>query len=565
LAAICGKLGCTLQPSASSNLQVRGFLITLVPCLACAAGASAQTDVRREYREGQKAERQGRTFDAWLHYLRARVGAPGDPMYARAAENLRVAAAQALAAAGRESDARQLVGMDPADDSSPLLVPPPPEENPRSIQNLREPVQLKPDRVISNFSYKGTLRGAYEEVAKRFGLRTLFDDDFKGRGDREVRFEIDDVDFPHAVVALNDVAEAFIVPISEGMFLVAEDTQAKRAELDPVAATTIDIPEAMKPEEVQELVQAIQQTLDMKRSFLSASTHSVVLRDSVRKVNMAREMYEAMAHPKGEVTVDVEVIVLNGNRTVEIGANLPQTYPITNFSQFWNVQPPEVTPEVASSMITFGGGNSIFGVTLGPSSVTAKLDRGEGRTLQRMTLRAAHGSEAEMNIGERFPIITSSFSAPVSTDDDAAGFIQPIPSITYEDLGLTLKMTPAIHSGSEVTLKMAAEFKLLAGPSVNGVPILANRTFESQVRLEEGQAAILGGMTLLEQRNSRNGFNWLAQIPWVGRLFRTTTRRYNQQDLIVSVTPHIVRLPASEIEPSLTIRFGPEDRPLPPF
>jgi type II secretory pathway component GspD/PulD (secretin) len=214
-------------------------------------------------------------------------------------------------------------------------------------------------------------------------------------------------------------------------------------------------------------------------------------------------------------------------------------------------------------MVALGGGDSVFGVTVGPSALTAKLARGEGRTVQRLSLRATHGSEAEMNIGERFPIINASFSAPIGVDAGDSGYIQPIPSFTFEDLGLTLRVTPNIHGGGEVTLQLAAEFELLAGGSVNGVPILANRTVESQVRLKDGEYALLGGMTVLEERNSRSGLAGLAEIPYLGRLFRSTTRRYNQSDLVVVVRPRIVRLPASEIEPSLTIRFGPEDRPLP--
>lgn len=545
---------------------MRTVALALSVWMACAT-AFAQVDARREYRQGRKAERQGQAFDAWLHYLRARVAAPGDPLYARAADNLRVAAAQALVTAGREGDARDLVGMDPPDDS-PILRPEKDEDDPRDVRNLREPVALKPERVVSDFYFEGTLREAYDEVAERFGLRTLFDEDFKGRGDREVRFEITNVDFAQAIVALNDVAQAFIVPISGRMFLVAEDTQAKRTELDPVAAATVDIPEAMKPEDVQELAQAVQQTLDLKRSFVGAGGRSVVMRDTVRKVNMAREMYQALAHPKGEVLVEVEVIAVNNDRVVEIGLNPPTAFPITNFAQFWNVQPPELTDEAASSMVTLGGGNSVFGITIGPSSLTAKLDDGQGRTIQRMSLRATHGAEAEMNIGERFPIINASYGPSVIDDAiqdeiDGGTLITPVPSFTFEDLGLTLRFTPTIHSAREVTLQISAEFKLLAGPSVNEVPILANRSFESQVRLEEGQEAVLGGMTVLEERNSRSGLAFLAEIPFLGRLFRSTSRRYNQNDLIVVIKPRIVRLPASEMQPSLTIRFGPEERPLP--
>ncbi len=539
---------------------MRSVLIVVLLCLAPAA--PAQQNAREHYRAGQQAEEEGRQLEAWLHYLRARVANPSDPLYARAADNLRIAAAQALVTAGRGDDARRLVGMAPAEDSQPVAIEEP-QDDPREVRRIREPVSLRHERVVTDIYFKGTIREAYEHVAERFGLRTLFDDDFQGRGEREIRFELFDTDFPDAIVALNDVAQAFIVPISARMFLVAEDNQSKRGELDPVAAATVEIPEAMKAEEAQELAQAVQQTLDMKRSFLTAGGRAVALRDTVRKVRMAQEMYRAMAHPRGEVLVEVDIIQVDNDRTVEIGLDPPTSFPITNFSQFWHVQPPELTPEAASSMVALGGGDSVFGVTIGSSVLSAILSRGQSRTVQRLSLRAAHGSEAEMNVGERFPIINASFTAPTGVDVNDSQFLRPIPSFTFEDLGLTLRITPTIHSGSEVTLQLAAEFKLLAGGAVNEVPILANRLVESQVRLHDGEYAMLGGMTVLEERNSRSGLAGLAEIPYLGRLFRKATRRYNQSELVIVIRPRIVRLPASEIEPSLTLRFGPENRPLP--
>ncbi|MCA9644408.1 MAG: hypothetical protein KC492_27130, partial [Myxococcales bacterium] len=112
----------------------------------------AQVDARREYREGQKAEREGRDLEAWMHYLRARGAEPSNETYSRAVANLRVAAAQALAATGREADARNVVGMDPPEDSPRNQADSDEEEqDPRDIRRLREPVQLQPQRVISNF------------------------------------------------------------------------------------------------------------------------------------------------------------------------------------------------------------------------------------------------------------------------------------------------------------------------------------------------------------------------------------------------------------------------------
>ena len=124
-------------------------------------------------------------------------------------------------------------------------------------------------------------------------------------------------------------------------------------------------------------------------------------------------------------------------------------------------------------------------------------------------------------------------------------------------------MTPTVHSSREITLQIEAEFKLLAGGAVNGIPILANRSLQSQVRLEEGQSALIAGMGIAERRVNAAGPAGLAEIPILGSLFRRKTDRMNVSDLLVVVTPRVVRLPPSETARELSIRFGPEQRPLP--
>ncbi|MCB1022590.1 MAG: hypothetical protein KDC27_21855, partial [Acidobacteria bacterium] len=145
---------------------MRALAAVLIVGLACALAAPAQVDARREYREGRKAEREGRDLEAWMHYLRARGAEPANETYAHAAANLRVAAAQALAATGREADAREVVGMEPTPDS-PVVKADDAEDDPRDIRRLREPVTLEPQRVVSTFYLDGTIREAYEQVAER--------------------------------------------------------------------------------------------------------------------------------------------------------------------------------------------------------------------------------------------------------------------------------------------------------------------------------------------------------------------------------------------------------------
>lgn len=533
-------------------------LIAALLLLGSTAWPQSPAQARKEYNLGRKAEKQGRVFDAWTHYAAARAADPNNLDAIRGYEALRIVAAQTLAAGGNLEAAQQL--DEPGDyryEEAPLAVIAPDRRKPIPIT---EPVELEPENKRADFAFKGKASEAYEALAEEFGLRVIMDEDFKG--DEVIDAELEFTDFAHAVVLLNDLSGAFIAPITTNLFLVAEDNANKRQQLDPVAAVSIPIPEAMSPEETNEIVQAVQQTLDIKRSFVSASAQQVVLRDSVRKVRIAQELYRHLSQPKGEVMIEVDLIAANSDRRVQAGITLPTAYPVTNYSTIWNNQPPSITDD-ATQLLAIGGGQTVFGVTIGSANLQATLSqRGQGQNLQRFRLRASHGMAAELHIGERFPIINASFQAP-DLDPGQPPAQVPVPSFTFEDLGLSFKVTPTVHGTREITLLIETEFKLLAGGSVNGVPILANRSFTTQVRLEEGETAVVSGMTVVEARNSGSGLAGLAELPWIGKLFRSNTVQMNQSDLLLTITPRLLRLPGSEIEKPLEIRYGPEERPLP--
>ena len=171
-------------------------------------------------------------------------------------------------------------------------------------------------------------------------------------------------------------------------------------------------------------------------------------------------------------------------------------------------------------------------------------------------------------VGERFPIINARFSAPISTDeiDDSINngtFREPFPSFTFEDLGLTFEMTPQIHSAKEVSLEISIEVKQLTGAAVNDIPVLSNQQLQTSARLREGEVALISGLAVLERRRTKSGLAFLSRIPWFGNAFSRNFMETNQDHLIIAIRPRVVRLPAGEIEPSVTFRVGPEERPLP--
>ncbi len=532
--------------------------MTVLLCLTLATAASAG-EAQQQYKLGRKAEKAGRDVEAFLHYQQARAQDPSNREYIAAASRLRdVSMGFLTAAAAQATPAHEPAIQDRIPE---LLARLGDDIDPAA--DLTEPVKLDYEDVVTSFRYTGTIQGAYEEVAKRFGLRVMFDDEF--RGSERIRFFLDDVNFANTIFSLNDVASALVVPITEKLMLVASDTQTKRQELEPVTAANVPLPEATTPEAANEVTQAVKGALDINRLMVAASRQYVTVRDTVRKVRIAKALLTHLLQAPGEVVIQVDLISYNRDRQVDLGVTLPTSFPITNFSTVFNAQAPDAGD---APLIGIGGGDTVFGVGLGDASLVAKLQQGEGNSIQRMQVRAMSGKQADIKVGERYPIAQSQYSAAVITGDIQGGIDNgtlrpPLPSITFEDLGLSLTVTPTVHSSREITLQLEAEFKLLAGGAVNGIPILANRSLKSQVRLVEGESAVIAGMGISERRRNADGPAGLAEIPILGRLFRQKTDRLNTSDLLVVVTPLLVRLPPSESTRELTIRFGPEQRPLP--
>jgi hypothetical protein len=428
----------------------------------------------------------------------------------------------------------------------------------QEVRRLRPPVELTPDLKLSSFRLKGSIQETYEKVAREYGLDVLFDSDYQGS--QQTRFELSGCDFQEAILALNDVADSFIVPISPKLFLVAADNAEKRTELEPVIAVLQPIPDTMTPEEVTELSQAVQQSLEMKRLQIDTTRRQVFMRDTVTRVRLAQAMLAHLSKPRAEVVLDVELYAVSESDRLRLGLGLPSAFPIENLSTLWNNQPS--VAEGITHLLGIGGGKTVFGLAIGSSSLVANRLTTESRLVSRFRVRASSGMAASLHIGEKYPIINARFSPILDESGQAPGAVEPFPSFTFEDLGLVLDMVPVVHSAREVSLQFEVQFRLLTGSTANDIPIISNREFKAYARIVEGEMAVISGIGVSETFRVRTGVVGLSEIPWLGNLFKRHTRERLTRDLLVLMQPHVVRLPPAEIAPTLTLRYGPEQRPL---
>jgi Flp pilus assembly secretin CpaC len=195
---------------------------------------------------------------------------------------------------------------------------------------------------------------------------------------------------------------------------------------------------------------------------------------------------------------------------------------------------------------TFGGGLTLSGVTLPASSIHLSANNALTRTVDDVLLRAGHGKAATLKVGERYPIVSSQFSATsaassvLSSLGLSAGTATSIPSpqFSYEDLGLTLKATPQVH-GNVVSMDYELTLRSLGATQTNGLPLITNREMKGTISTDDGEAVVIAGLVDKGEIASINGIPLVSMIPAIGKAFSEETKQKTYDELLVVVTPHI--------------------------
>lgn len=531
------------------------FLRALAVCLcASALCAGAGNDfAERLFKAGQRAERSGDTLHAYLLYARAAALDPANVTYAMRRSALQGAAALA-------GDAK--LGPDPAlvaDDDDDTLDPPQTEPlTARDRLEAREALPV-PKLVASadkkSFDLKGDARTIFEKVAEAYGLLVVFEADYQTPP--QFTFRMTDVGYEDAFRALESVTNSFMVPVNPRLALVARDTTQKRAEMGQTMSVAIPIPERMTVQDAQEIITAVQQTLDIRRISVDPTRHVVFLRDQVMKVNAARQIFANLSQIRPQIEVEVEFVSVVKNSSLDYGLNLPNQLSLVNFGKFMNN-----TPSIASgfsTFLTFGGGMTLFGLGVTDASAFATLSRATADTDLKAQIVALDGQAATLHVGDKYPLITNGYYGNTTGSGQVYA---PPPTVTFTDLGLVLKVTPTIHDGGEVSLDLEAEFNVLgAGSSFSGIPVISNRKFTGKVRLRDGEWAVIAGLVQTSDNQTATGFAGLMNLPLIGRILRQNTRDKTSNETLLVLKPHLVTLPPWEFVQH-PIWIGTETRPI---
>jgi hypothetical protein len=520
--------------------------------LVLAAGAWA-AEASELYKQGRKAEKAGHMARAYLLYSQAAALEPNNHLYWS-----RTLALQTQASLEAKVNPKSAEALPDSDEEEPA---PPPQATPEDLAEAQKPLpptSLDGRPLRMDFTLKGNAKTLFEAVAHAYGLDCVFDGDYQAT--QTIRFQMDQADYREALHALEAATGSFIVPLSSKLFLVVKDTPQKRKEEEPYAAIIVPLPEPTSTQDLTAMITAVQQACGIQKVAWDSQKNVVVMRDAVSKVLPARRLFEDLLHPRAQILFDMEFLEVDRSKMIKFGLALPNSFPLVSFSDFLHS-----APSIASNLsgiLAFGGGESLIGLGIADAQLIATLSRSNSKILVQATARALDGQPATMHIGQQYPVLTAGYYGPASFS--GPGAYTPPPSFTFEDLGFSLKATPHVHGTEEVTLSIEAEFKVLAGAALNGIPVINNRSLKSDVRLKMGEWAVVSGLMQAQDARTIAGIAGLANIPLLGPLTRTTNKTEESQDVLILLRPTLITLPPSEYV-THEFRMGAETRPLTPL
>ncbi len=531
-------MNCTGGVPGASSLMLR----TICLLLAAATLLSADETAYQLFQAGRTLEKAGELTRAYVYYAQAAALEPKNKEYRGRAEAL-------------QSRANAVVNV-----TAPEL-PEPSDGDVISDSDLREAREMLPPPRLNgkpgkqSFDLDADPRKLFEFVGRNFGLAVLFDQEYPAEAGKRVKFKVDDVDFREALRLLEVATNSFVIVRNQLLFMVAKDTQQKRVELEPNISLIVDLPETVSAQEIQELARSVQQAMEIQKFQVDNTRKIALMRDRVSKVAPAQQLFRQLLFQRPMVEIEVEVVNFNRNGSSNYGTNLQDKASLVDFGSIWNSTP----PAAAANTVTFGGGKTYTGVGISSAAVFATMTKAWGQSMMKSQMMTVAGQPVTFHVGDRYPILTSGYFGTVTGNTGNGVTYTPPPSFQFEDLGVSIKVTPQVHGMDEMTLEIEAEFKLLSGTALNNIPIISNRKFNSRVRIRNGEWAIMAGLTTQTDSLSFNGPWGLSQLPFFGKFFRNNTRSLDENDSVLVLKPHLLSLPASE-EPVKGFYVGTESK-----
>ncbi len=524
----------------------QGFLIPLLLLAAGVAGCATS----RHFTAGETAERLGRYDDAVAHYARAVAEDPSDSAAALSLTRAKLRAAEGHAREAERLAAQQdYPGAEDALRAAIILAPSETSYQERlaiiqeavegqaeetralTLAELKKEALTRPlgldmpedARAPASFVFRdASLRYVLLTIGEIAGVNVAFDEDFV---DQTVSIEAEDSSFEDVIRSLTETTGHFFRVESPHLITVVPDTQNKQLQYERQVAQTFYLSSA----DLVETADTLRIVLGIRQIAQHAGTNSITMVDTWEQVRSAQRIIEALDRSPGEVVVDVELMEVNRTHLEQYGIPL--------LSAGAEGISAALTPRL-DTVLQNPYERSNLQITGLPGAIL-NLVRSDSDThvLANPQLRASDGKPALADFGERVPVPVTTF-APFAAGGLAQ---QPTTTFEYENVGVSIEVLPRIHHDDSVTLEIKVRLDNVSGTGYSGLPTFGNRNVETTLRLRNGETSMIAGLIRQEERSSLSGLPGIADIPVIGRLFGQNSDNLTESDIILTITPRIVR------------------------
>ena len=446
-----------------------------------------------------------------------------------------------------------LAAQQAAQGSKTLNTNPPQDET-----ILSAPPELKPlSREPINLKMTNDARVVYETIAKLAGLSVIFDPDFTTR---RITAELPNVTLEQALDAVSMESKSFWKPVTPNIIFVAPDNAQKRKDIEDEVVRTFYVSNTLTPQDLTEIVTGLRQLLDLHRIQQVNAQNAIVIRDTPDKLVLAGKIIRDIDKAKPEVMIHVQVLSANLDRLRDLGilpgqsvtlAFTPRTSVTPNSSSSSGSSTSTTTPNPQITLQNLKHlSTADYSLTLPGAVANFVLTDNKTRIIQDPEIRVTDGQKATLKIGNRVPVATGSFQAGVGVGvGGGAGVVNPLVNTQFQyiDVGVNIDVTPRVHPDNQVSMKLSIEISSIAGTSnIGGInqPVISQRKIEHDVRLKEGEVSVLGGLIERTETKNQNGIPGFAEVPLAKYLFSDNTHQIQDNEVLIVLTPHIVRLPS---------------------
>ncbi len=437
-------------------------------------------------------------------------------------------------------------------------------------------IHLEPRSDRATFHYTGDVRGLFTQVSAAYGVTAQIDDSVQAR---QVRFNVDDVDFFTALNLAGRVSKTMWAGLDAHQMLIAADNVENHKQFDHMSLRTLILPPHSTPQEATDLVTTMRNMFDLRFVNSGQTADTVEVRGPQPVLEACSALLEQLSNQRPQVMLDIRVYQISHQMTRNIGVHIPNTFnmfniPAVALAGLAGQNIGDLINQLVASgginavgssalsgllaqlggqqnsifsqpLATFGGGLTFSGVSLDHLSAALSLNESWVRSLENMSMRASQGTDATFHLGEKYPILNASYAPIFNSPQISAvlgnqSYVPPFPSVSYEDLGLSMKAKPTVHGDGSVSLQLELQVRSLTGQSNNGVPVISNREYKGSINLKDGEPAVVAGEISKTDTRSMSGIPGLGFLPVLNQAMTNNTKEQDSDELMIIVVPHVL-------------------------